>query len=142
MTIQQMVTKVDELRPNQYTNERMVGWIYQLELLIWEALVKTHERPAGLREELTPYDEEHMTQELLVPDVWAGVYEWWLYAQMDLANMELEKYNNDMMMYNAAWRELEAWWNRNNMPVQRVKAIEYGQNARAAHGYVPDPLEV
>ena len=141
MTVQQMVTKVDELRPNQYTNERMVAWIYQLELLIWEALVKTHERPEGLREELMPYDEEHMTQEMLAPDVWASVYEWWLYAQMDLANMELDKYNNDMAMYNTVWRELEAWWNRHYMPVQRVKAIDYGHMGGSRTGYVPDPLE-
>ena len=140
MTVQQMVTKVDELRPNQYTNAQEVAWIYQLEMLIWEMLVKTHERPEGLREELGEYDEEHMTQELLAPDVWCGVYEWWLYAQMDLANMELQKYENDMTMYNAAWRELEAWWNRTYMPVLRVKAIEYGQNARAKAGYIPDPL--
>ena len=137
MTIQQVISKVDELRPNQYTNEMKVKWLTQIDGLVWEVIVKTHERPEGLREEFTGYDEERMTEELLAPDVWAAVYEWWLYAQMDLANMELQKYENDMAMYNTAWRELEAWWNRTYMPVQRVRAIEYGQNERA-RGF--DPL--
>jgi hypothetical protein len=121
MTIKELLDKVNALRVNSYTKDEMITWINRVERRIWYKLVETHARPVGLPVAFSAYDSE--TDEstvLLAPPEHDEVYEHYLISQIALYNMEQDHYNNAALMYNAAWDELAAWWNRTYMPVQRV----------------------
>lgn len=121
MTIKELLDRVNTLRPNSYSDAELITWLNRVERRIWQGLVETHERPEGLPESFTAYDTE--TDEstvLLAPPEHEEVYQHYLISQVDLYNMEQGHYNNSAMLYNAAWDELAAWWNRSYMPVQRV----------------------
>lgn len=144
MTVQQIITRVDELRPNQYTNAQKIEWLAELDDIIWHEVVLTHAIPDGL-DEYVPYTEDEMTATLLAPDRYCGLYEYWLYAKMDAANMEMDKYANDMALYNAYYSQYERAWNREHMPTQRVPAIYFGQvgwRHISESDFTRDPLEV
>lgn len=59
------------------------------------------------------YDET-TDLELLMPHPYDDIYMWYLIAQIDLANEETALYQNDMEVFNSAWRRAQAWYRRNN----------------------------
>ena len=62
--------------------------------------------------------------ELLIPDPYAeDVYIPWLEAAIDKMNQELDKYNNDVALFDRGWRTAADWWNRTRMPLQRTREI-------------------
>lgn len=61
---------------------------------------------------------------LLIPDPYAeDVYIPWLEAAIDKMNQELDKYNNDVALFDRGWRTAADWWNRTRMPLQRSREI-------------------
>lgn len=144
MTVQQIITRVDELRPNQYPTTHKLQWLTDLDGVLWHDVILTHERGADTPAERGPYSEDDMTHSLIAPDRFCGLYEFWLYAQMDLANMEMDKYANDMQMYASYTDAYVKWYNREHMPVQRVPAFYFGQRSWGSvfNGWDVDPLEV
>ena len=62
-------------------------------------------------------DKTPMDTELLVPEPFDEIYPLWLEARIDYANGEYDKYNNSILMYNAAYDAYANYYNRNNMPL-------------------------
>lgn len=66
-------------------------------------------------------------RELLIPPPWDEVYVYYLYAQMDQRLGEIERYNNDAALFNAAWNDAVTWYNRTHMPLNvKVHHVVYG----------------
>jgi len=110
MTIQDVLARVAELKPSQYTEEQLVRWISVLELIAYEEVVQWHavdaERPSA-------YDpEEDMDTELRIPDPYSEVYIHWLIAQIDYHNGDMARYQNSMIAYNSAYSTYADWYNR------------------------------
>lgn len=123
MTILEAITTVDKLHANQYDEDTKIDWLDQLDRHIYTDLILTHlvETP-----EFEGYDTNtDMNTELLAPDEFREVYRWWLEMQIDKANMEIVKYNNDQMLYNTAYHALASWFNRVFMPKMRVNNITF-----------------
>ena len=115
MTAGELIAAADALRPNQYTEEQKLSWLAQLDgKLVTELL-------AGL-EGATPALPLRYTaaSALLAP----FPYDWelytaWLFAQIDLNNAEIVKYNQSMTLFAAAWRQLADFLVRTHRPAAR-----------------------
>ena len=66
----------------------------------------------------TPYDDttDIYKTRLIVPFPYDGLYVLGLKSRIDLNNEEYSKYNNDCMLFNAAYTNFYDWYNRENMP--------------------------
>lgn len=123
MTILEAITTVDKLHANQYDEDTKIDWLDQLDRHIYNDLILTHLMEAP---EFEGYDTNtDVSTELLAPDEFREVYRWWLEMQIDKANAEIVKYNNDQMLYNTAYHALASWFNRTFMPKPKVSNITF-----------------
>lgn len=119
MTIQQAMDKADRMKPNMMPAEDKIGFLSEIEGKIHEEIIMTHEHTA--EEETRPeYDSDtDLTTEMLVPAPYDMIYVYWLMAQIDHLNQEMDKYNNDRSLFEDAWGNFADYWNRKKMPIQR-----------------------
>lgn len=116
MTIAELIQQVDAVRPNQYDNDAKVGWINEIENKVVKNILN---RVLWAEEEFTPYVyATDATTKLKVPDEHADVYKTYLFAQMDFANAEIDRYNADATMHQSAWNDYAAEVRRENYPKQ------------------------
>ena len=90
--------------------------------MVKRLIIDTHE--GGDDVSFTGYDgSTDQDTEMLVPAPFDEMYIRWLEAQIDYANEEYDRYNNAVLMYQAAYDGFSAWYNRNHMPIS--KSIQY-----------------
>ena len=117
MTIAEVITNIDNIEPNQYTQDNKLAWLNRLEGQIFDELILTHEHEPDI-EEFTPHTAT--TDELLVPFPYGEeIYEYYLKAMIATANHETVKYNTAMALFNAAYSRYTAWYNRNHHPLPK-----------------------
>ena len=115
MTIIEMITDVDALKPNGYEQPYKVQWLSQLDSRVKQDIIDTHE--GGEDVSFSGYnDDTPIDTKLLIPPPYDDVYRFWLEAQIDYANGEYTKYNNSMAMFNTAYSAYERYYNRTHMP--------------------------
>ena len=118
MTIHEVLALVDDLKPNNVSTERKIGWLNDLDRRVFDDLFARHERDASTPETFPGYTEETDKETvLLIPDPYGEVYRWFLEMQIDLVNMEMAKYNNSMMLYDGAWKDFAGMYHRTHMPI-------------------------
>ena len=114
MTIIEAINLIDSLKPNAFSQSEKVRWLSQLDGMVKEEIINTHEGGADIP--FNGYTEDDIDKELLIPYPHDSVYGRWLEAQIDLADNEYGRYNNSMSMFNAEYAAYERWYNRNYMP--------------------------
>ena len=112
MTIIEAINRIDALKPNNCSQDMKVQWLSQLDGIIKEKIIDTHEGA----EEVVFNGYEDTAAELLIPAPYDDMYVKWLEAQIDYANGEYGKYNNSMTMYNSMYTEYEKHYNRHHLP--------------------------
>ena len=115
MTIIEAINKIDNFKPNSYTQHDKVRWLSILDGIIKTEIIDTHEGGEGVTFNGYEADTDVGTV-LLVPAPYDDVYVKWLEAQIDYANGETAKYDNSMVMYNTAYMTFERYYNRTHMP--------------------------
>ena len=116
MTAGQAITMVDDLEPNQYTEQQKLTWLARLDGQIFEELVLTHEHEEGAA--FVP--PSSTTDELLVPFPYDDIYNFWLQAMIALENGENAKYIVQMQLFNAAYTNYGRLYNRKYKPYERA----------------------
>ena len=114
MTAGEILSAVDALRPNQYSAAQKLAWLRQLDGKLFDELLWVYET------ETFSLPESYTAETVLrapFPYDWE-LYTSWLFAQIDLHNAEIVKYNQSMTLFAAAWRQLGDYWNR----TQRIAA--------------------
>lgn len=115
MTINEAITQIDSLKVNTYTPADKIGWLSRADNMIKKNIIDTHE--GGEAVQFTGYTEETDPETvLLVPEPYDELYIRYLEAQIDYTNGEYAKYNNSILMFNAAYEAYASYYNRNNMP--------------------------
>lgn len=104
----ELIAAVDALRPNQYSTGQKLRWLALLDQKLESEVLSAYEEEHANRS--PDYSDE---TELLAP----FPYDWelytnWLFAQIDLMNAEIVKYNQSMTLFAAAWRQLADAVNR------------------------------
>lgn len=115
MTINDVITQVQTLKPHQIPDEILVRWLSVLEGKIIDEIILTHE--LSERVEFNGYTINDMDTELMVPDTYADVYIYYLEAMIDQTNNETARYASSMQMFNSAWQDYANYYNRNNKPI-------------------------
>ena len=117
MKISEVIAKLDGLKPNAFTLEDKIGWINELEWRIKREIVDTHEVTETV--EFDGYaGEESMEQVLIAPAPWDIVYLRWLECMVDYYNGESTRFANSRILFNDAYADLTAWYNRTHKPVK------------------------
>jgi hypothetical protein len=126
MTINDILTQVDEIQPNTYDENIKIAWLSELDGRIFNDVILTHEHDLVEDEEgnlvepeFVAYDENSENEELIIPNTYADIYRHWLFAQIAYSNGEVDRFNNSMVMYNSSLKEYYDWYNRNNLPIQK-----------------------
>jgi hypothetical protein len=65
---------------------------------------------------------------MIAPNPYDRLYLYYLMMQVDLHNQELDKYNNSVRLFNEAFSNFAAFWNRAYMPAQNVTHFYMGGN--------------
>lgn len=118
MTILEAISRVDAVKPNSYSQTEKIAWLSRIDATIKNEIIDTHEGAENIT--FNGYDNDTDTStELLVLAPYDEVYIRYLEMQIDYANNEYGKYNNSMVMYNAAYTAFEKYYNRTHMPVSK-----------------------
>lgn len=115
MKIIEAINRIDSLKHNTYSNNEKIAWLSRLDSMVKRLIIDTHEGGEGVT--FTGYDDRtDMETEMLVPAPFDEMYLRWLEAQIDYTNGEYDKYNNSILMYQAAYDGYANCYNRNHMP--------------------------
>lgn len=115
MKIIEAINRIDSLKHNTYTQNEKVAWLSRLDSMVKRLIIDTHEDGEDIT--FTGYDDTTDPEtELLVPAPFDEMYLRWLEAQIDYTNGEYDKYNNSVLMYQAAYDGYANDYNRNHMP--------------------------
>lgn len=116
MTIMDAIYRIDELKPNSYSQSEKIKWLSSLDGLVKSKIIDTHE--GGETVVFNGYDENtNIGTELLVPAPYDVMYLRWLETQIDYANGEYGKYNNSATVFNVAYTDYANYYNRTHMPI-------------------------
>lgn len=115
MTLQEVLTKADDLKPNQYEEGNKLDWINTVENRVYQ----TMKRRKGSEEIEKPKIDTNSdcNEELLLPDAYCDIYIYYIHAMIDYFNGETTRYNNSVIMYDNAWSEFENYWYREHPQV-------------------------
>lgn len=116
MTIMEALYRIDEIKPNSYSQSEKIKWLSSLDGVVKSEIIDTHE--GGEDVVFTGYNENSdLSTILLVPAPYDDIYLRWLEMQIDYANGEYGKYNNSMTVYNTAYSAYANHYNRTHMPI-------------------------
>ena len=124
MTLQGAIDRADEVKPNSMSRELKVQLLSELDGLICREILAKHEKketdPAW--EEFAGYDAgTDQGTVLIAPWPYDKMYAYWLMANIDEQNLEMDKYANDSTQFNTYYRQFHDWWRREHMPLQAVR---------------------
>lgn len=115
MTIAEVISKVDALKPNNYTPEDKIGWLSNLDARVKTQIIDAHESDAPIY--FYGYaDMMDQETELLVPAPYDEMYLRWLEAMIDYHNSDDDRYNNAIMLFNNAYEGYKKHYTRTHMP--------------------------
>lgn len=118
MTISKAIELCDAQKPNGYSDADKIHWLDKLDRQIFREVISTHEAE-GAPESFEGYDEDtDPTTEMLADEAYSDLYVKWLFAQIDFANAETQRYENSRQMFNALYDAYTTWYNRTYIPVQ------------------------
>lgn len=134
----EIIELVDEVKANHYDDKLKMKWLSDLDGLIWSEILSTHEDnplPDGFPGYAVGRDEE---TELIVPAPYDSMYRWYLESQIDLANQEINKYNNSKALFNNDYLAFTDYYNRRHMPVAVARNLRFTSGRTVRTEY--DPL--
>lgn len=120
MTVQEAIDQIDNVKPNPFTIEEKVKWLSDLDGMVYEELIKTHDDFVETSEnKFTGYTTEDMDETLLIPFPFEKTYIDWLASQIDLTNGDISRYNANTMVFMNKFTDFSNWYGRNHMPTQK-----------------------
>lgn len=105
MRIGEALQFVDSVKPNAYTEEQKLRWLNDCEGMVQTQVLLF--APVEIACYSLPGDRD---TELLVEKPYDKLYLSYLYAMIDFANGEYNKYQNSMQMFNAEFSEFMRWF--------------------------------
>lgn len=137
MKLAEMIAKVSQNRPSSYDVYELTQWINEVEFMVIDQVFSNAELPPPPPP--CPPDCEHKEtckkpeifkgynydldadKELLIPDIFSGVYTSYLYAKIDFNNAEIERNNMDALMFDSEWNAFSSWYRRTHYPRKKRK---------------------
>lgn len=121
MNITEIITSVDELRPNGYDVDQKIRWLSEIEGMIVDEILNMAE---GNDIVFDGYHYEYDAEkETMLPDRFTDIYIHYLKAKIEMNDDELTQYNKEVAVYQSAYNQFASWYRRNHMPKQPAKII-------------------
>lgn len=115
MKVKDVIDKLAELKPHQFSDAVIVAELTDIERTIWNDVISWHEGDVA---EPSAYDAvTDADTVLLIPEPYSKVYILYIAAQIDYWSRDAS-YKNSMIMYNKAYSDMANWYNRTHMPKQ------------------------
>lgn len=111
-TISAIISQVQEVNPTAYSEEKLTSWISELDGKLSIELLK-RETPVSYS-----YPEDQNAK-VLVPAPYDCLYLYYCIAMCDFFDREMDRYTNDMQMFNAALDDWKSYYQRTNKPVYK-----------------------
>lgn len=122
MTLNNIMSKVNDIRANSYDNRTKIDFINEVESDIAKNII--NRSMIGKEYVFKPYEDGvDDDKELLVPDNHSDVYLFYIFAKMSYFDEETARYNNDMIMFNNAYERFASEYRRNNIPINQNISI-------------------
>lgn len=119
MTLQEAISKFDLLHKNTIPTELKVEWLSQLDHIIYNEIILTHEDFENVV--FSPFTSKTPADTpLLVPDPYSELYIHHLASKKDLYLSDIARYNNDIMLYSTSYRDFENHYNSKHIPLKKV----------------------
>lgn len=102
MTVQEVIDRVDRVKPNAFSDEDKLLWLSEIEGKVQtEIFLKRIDDVVQIGS---------VDDELMVPFPYDSLYDFYLQAMIDFHNGEYDRYANTADMYNQKWNEFEMWY--------------------------------
>lgn len=120
MTIKEAIDRARRLQETELSDEEMVAWLSAHDEQLYDRVLCKYgvAKPENLpyTTYLEAHDEDHYTPEdvvLMLPDKYGlGLYPLFLVMQIDLHHGDVDRYNNDAIMYNKLEVEMRKDYSR------------------------------
>lgn len=116
MTLSEVMTRVDEIKPNAFSNEVKTSWMNEV-----EGMVQTEVFLFNPVDVVQYSYEEDKDKTLLVDPPHDKLYAPYLEARIDYANGEYNKYQNTMQLFNQFYGEFMRWYADTYRPADAYK---------------------
>lgn len=114
-TIQEIIERVDDTKPNAFTQKTKMAWIAELDGKIAADVMMMN--IVEIRQLKYVYPED-LTSAPLVDFPHDTIYDLWLGAKIDFENGEYNKYQNSMEQFNAHYGNFVRWFAATYEPAQ------------------------
>lgn len=115
MKVRDILTTIDQIRPNAYTDEEKIDMLNTIEGRVYTDIFQKAE---GFEGEFIPFEEGQEERELAVPVPFTELYTFFLMSRIDFLNGDSGRYNDTMVLLQNAWDEYAAYYRENNKPKQ------------------------
>lgn len=116
-TLADVITKVDSLKPNVFSQSQKRDWVYSLEMQIREFKnLYTDEET-----DMLFLNDENAT--LTLDAQWTDIYVYYLMSMIDMANCDVVMYNNNTALFNEMLKSWQKKFRRENVPEKNTKII-------------------
>lgn len=123
MTLSKVIEQFDSERANGLSLEAKIRWISQLDMKIFDEILKARGDKAFKGYDVTtPFETV-----VKAPDEYSEVYILYLNMKLDLLNGEIARHNNSAMLFNMMYSDMHDSINRESpVPVKNtIKAGKY-----------------
>jgi hypothetical protein len=114
-TIQEIIERVDERKPNAFSQKAKIAWIAELDGKIAADVMLMNINDVRQFNYAYP---ENLSSEPLIEFPHDSIYDLWLGAKIDFENGEYTKYQNSMEQYNAHYNNFVHWFASTYEPAQ------------------------
>lgn len=116
MTIAEAIDITDKLTPNAYEEVDKVRWLLEIDRLVYDDLISTHEGAENI--EKPEYSADDIADTLLVSEPYAeDIYVNFLQAKIAQQNGEDAKYNKAIIFYNDGYTRFAKAYNATHRPL-------------------------
>jgi hypothetical protein len=120
-TLADVITKVDSIKPNVFSQSQKRDWIYSLEVQIREFKnLYTDEET-----DMLFLNDENAT--LCLDIQWTDIYVYYLMSMIDMANCDVVMYNNNTALFNEMLKSWQKKFRRENLPAKNTKITTEGR---------------
>lgn len=121
MTVREILTMADGIRPNAYEDREKIYWLNTIEGRIYKEILNVRD---GYDDTFIPFEEGEEERELAIKVPYTDIYLYYLAAMIDIANGDSNRYNDTMVLFNTAWDDVAAYYRREYKPrVQKLKGM-------------------
>ncbi|MGN0134959.1 MAG: hypothetical protein ACI4AO_09545 [Anaerotignum sp.] len=115
MTARELLTTIDQMRPNAFTDGEKLHFLNTIEGRIYTEILN---RAEGNDLTFIPFQEGEEEKELIVQIPYTYIYIYYLAAMIDFYNGDSDRYNDTMVLFNQEWEDYAAYYRQTHKPKQ------------------------